>query len=180
MSLKLKMHPDWAFWKRDEFLAGIEPYDPADAKKYPSEGLLYDAFTEFYNNGTLQKAVAEKQEAAEIWEKIVKLSKQVSSSNPEDDDYIRISSLYGLYLYRIIASGWKVMALGFEGDKTGVYNKKSLRKSIAAYDKAWRDFNSLKQTEPTSATLYKPNAFIYVAPSYFGEKGMGFSVNKYR
>ena len=180
MSLDLKMHPDWAFWMRDEFLAGSEPYDPAEAKKYPSEGLLYDAFTEFYNNGTLQKAVAEKQESAEIWEKTVQLSRQVKSANPNDDSYIRVSSLYGLYLHRIIASGWQVMALGFEGDRTGVYNKKSLRNSIAAYDKAWRDFNRLKQTELTCATLYKPNAFIYVAPSYFGEKGMGFSVNKYR
>jgi hypothetical protein len=180
MSLDLKMHPDWAFWMRDEFLAGSEPYDPAEAKKYPSEGLLYDAFTEFYNNGTLQKAVAEKQEAAEIWKKIVQLSRQVKSANPNDDTYIRVSSLYGLYLHRIIASGWQVMALGFEGDRTGVYNKKALRKGIAAYDKAWKAFNRLKQTEPTCATLYKPNAFIYVAPSYFGEKGMGFSVNKYR
>lgn len=179
MSTDLKMHPDWAFWMRDEFLGGIEPYDPAEAKKYPSEGLLYDAFTEFYNNGTLWKAVDEKQEAVQIWEKIVSLSKQVNSANADDDAYIRVSSLYGLYLHRIIASGWQVMALGFEGDKTGVYNKKALRKSIKAYDQAWSAFNKLKQTEPACATLYKPNAFLYVAPAYFGEKGMGFSVNKY-
>ena len=180
MSRDLEIKPDWAFWMRDEFLAGIEPYDPAEAKKYPSEGLLYDAFTEFYKNGTLQKAVAEKQEAVEIWEKIVALSKQVKSIQSQDDAYIRVSSLYGLYLHRIIASGWQVMALGFEGDKSGCYNKSALQKSIKAYDKAWKAFKKLKQTEPTCATLYKPNAFIYVAPTYFAQKGMGFSVEKYR
>lgn len=180
MSLDLEIKPDWAFWMRDEFLAGIEPYDPAEAKKYPSEGLLYEAFTEFYKNGTLQKAVAEKQESALIWEKIVALSKKVKSNQSQDDAYIRVSSLYGLYLHRIIAAGWQVMALGFEGDKTGVYNKKAMQKSINAYDKARKAFNKLKQTESACATLYKPNAFIYVAPTYFGEKGMGFSVDKYR
>ena len=72
------------------------------------------------------------------------------------------------------------MALGFEGDKTGKYNKKAMQKSINAYDIAWKAFNKLKQTESACATLYKPNAFIYVAPTYFGEKGMGYSVEKYR
>ncbi|MBV5342700.1 hypothetical protein JZU68_03480, partial [bacterium] len=180
MSRDLEIKPDWAFWMRDEFLAGIEPYDPAEAKKYPSEGLLCETFTEFYKNSTLQKAVAEKQESALIWEKIVTLSKQVKSNQSKDDAYIRVSSLYGLYLHRIIASGWQIMALGFEGDKTGNYNKKAMQKSIKTYDKAWKAFNKLKQTEPSCATLYKPNAFIYVAPSYYAQKGMGFSVEKYR
>lgn len=180
MSRDLEIKPDWAFWMRDEFLAGIEPYDPTEAKKYPSEGLLYEAFTEFYKNSTLQKAVAEKQESALTWGKIVALSKKVKSNEPQDDAYIRVSSLYGLYLHRIIAAGWQVMALGFEGDKTGNYNKKAIQISIKTYYNAWKAFNKLKQTESSCATLYKPNAFIYVAPNYFGEKGMDFSVEKYR
>jgi len=180
MSAQLALKPDWAFWMRDEFLAGIEKPDASEAKKYPSEGLLYEEFSEFYKNGTLRKAVAEKQEAAQIWSSIVELSRLVKSKHAHDDAYIRISSLYGLYLHRIIAAGWQTMALGFEGDRTGKYDKKGIQTAIKAYDKAWLDFENLKKNEPSCATLYKPNAFIYVGPTYYAQKGMGYSIDKYR
>ncbi len=180
MSAKFPMKADWAFWMRDEFLSGSEPLDSLEAKKYPSEGILYEQFSEYYKKGVLKEAVAEKQESAQLWERIVALSRDVKSNQPKDDAYIRVSSLYGLYLHRIIAAGWEVMALGFEGDKTGVYNKAAIQKAINAYDSAWNDFQQLKHKEPPCATLYKPNAFIYTAPTYFYQKGMGYSVDKYR
>ena len=180
MSLILKLKPDWAFWMRDEFLSGIEKFDSLEAKKYPSEGILYEQFSEFYKAGTLSQALAEKQESAKIWAEIVELSKLVKSKHSKDDHYIRVSSLYGLYLHRIIAAGWEVMALGFEGDKTGQYNKLAIQKAIKAYDDAWSDFRNLKNQESACATLYKPNAFIFVGPTYFYQKGIGYSVDKYR
>ncbi len=180
MSASLSLKPDWAFWMRDEFLAGTEKPDSLEAKQFPSEGFLYDEFREFYKAGTLKKAVLEKQESAQIWDSIVKLSKLIQSNFPEDDRYIKVSSLYGLYLHRIIAAGWQVMALGFEGDKTGKYNKPAIKKAIVAYDKAWIDFKNLKKNEPSCASLYKPNAFIYIAPTYYSQKGIGFSIEKFR
>ena len=180
MSATLGLKPDWAFWMRDEFLAGIEKLDSLQVKKYPSEGFLYDEFSDFYNAGTLKKAVQEKMISVQIWDSIVTLSKLVKSNYPQDDNYIRISSLYGLYLHRIIAAGWQTMALGFEGDKTRKYNKNAIQKAIKTYDKAWLDFENLKKNQPSCATLYKPNAFIYVGPTYYAQKGMGYSVNKYR
>ncbi len=179
-SLSLKLKPDWAFWMRDEFLSGIEKYDSLEAKKYPSEGILCEEFSEFYAAGTLRKAVAEKQESAKIWSKIVELSKLVKSSHPEDDHYIKVSSLYGLYLHSVIAAGWQAMALGFEGDKTGKYNKAAIRKAIIEYDKAWFQLQNLKKKESSCATLYKPYAFIFVGPTYYDKKGMGYSIDKYR
>jgi hypothetical protein len=180
MSAKLALKPDWAFWMRDEFLAGIEKLDSLQAKKYPSEGFLYEEFSEFYKAGTLKIVVKEKQESAQIWDSIVTLSLLVKSKYPKDDAYIRVSSLYGLYLHRIIAAGWQTMALGFEGDRTGKYDKKAIQKAILSYDKAWVDFQNLKKNEPSCATLYKPNAFIYVGPKYYAKKGMGYSIDKYR
>ena len=180
MSAKLNLKPDWAFWMRDHFLAGIEKSDPKEAKQFPSEGFLYDEFSEFYKSGTLKTAVAEKQEAVQLWDSIVSLSKKIKSNNPADDNYIRVSSLYGLYLHQIIASGWQAMSLGFEGDQTGIYDKTAIRKAIKMYDKAWQDYENLKKTEPSCATLYKPYAFIFVGPVYYDQKGMAYSIDKYR
>jgi hypothetical protein len=180
MSASLTLKPDWAFWMRDEFLAGIEKTDPKEAKQFPSEGVLHEEFSEFYKAGTLKKAIQEKQKSVQLWDSIVNLSKLVQSKFPDDDRYIKVSSLYGLYLHRIIAAGWETMMLGFEGDQTGKYNKPAIKKAIAAYDKAWFDFNNLRKNEPSCATLYKPNAFIFVGPTYYAKKGMGFSVDKYR
>ena len=180
MSAKLSLKPDWAFWMRDHFLAGIEKPDMKEEKQFPSEGLLYDEFSEFYKAGTLKVAVEEKQEAVQLWELIASLSKLVKSTHPQDDNYIRISSLYGLYLHRIIAAGWKTMALGFEGDQTGNYDKPAIRKAINEYDKAWIDYENLKKTEPACATLYKPYSFIFVGPAYYNKKGMAYSIDKYR
>ena len=180
MSAKLTLKPDWAFWMRDHFLAGIEKPDTKEEKQFPSEGFLYDEFSEFYKTGTLKTAVAEKQEAVQFWDSIVSLSKLVKSTHPQDDKYIRVSSLYGLYLHRIIASGWQVMALGFEGDQTGRYNKPAIRNAIKEYDKSWIDYENLKKKEPSCASLYKPYAFIFIGPDYYSKKGMSNSVDKYR
>ena len=128
----------------------------------------------------LKTAVAEKQEAVQLWDSIVSLSQKIKSNNPADDRYIMVSSLYGLYLHRIIAAGWQAMALGFEGDQTGKYDKPAIKKAIETYDKAWIDFNNLKKNEPSCATLYKPYAFIFVGPTYYEQKGMAYSIDKYR
>jgi hypothetical protein len=165
---------------RDEFLAGIEPFDPLDTGKHSSEGLLYEMFSEYFEKGILKDAVSEKYESVKMWETIVLLSRKVKSGYPIDDAYIRVSSLYGLYLHRIIAAGWEVMALGFEGDKTGRLNKPAIKEAINAYDAAWINFEHLRERESACATLYKPNAFIYRAPDYYYKKGMSYSVEKYR
>jgi len=180
MSAKLTLKPDWAFWMRDHFLAGIEKPDPKEEKQFPSEGFLYDEFNEFYKLGTLKIAVEEKREAVQLWDSIVSLSKLVKSTHLQDDKYIRVSSMYGLYLHRILASGWQVMALGFEGDQTGKYDKPAIQKAINEYDKAWIDYENLKKKESSCATLYKPYAFIFIGPDYYSKKGLSYSVNKYR
>ena len=180
MSAKLTLKPDWAFWMRDHFLAGIEKNDPKEEKQFPSEGFLYDEFSKFYKDQTLKTAVAEKYEAVQFWDSIVSLSKLVKSTHLLDDKYIRVSSLYGLYLHRIIASGWQVMALGFEGDQTGKYDKHAIRKAINEYDKAWIDYENLKKKESSCASLYKPYAFIFIGPDYYARKGMAYSIDKYR
>ncbi|MCU7552565.1 hypothetical protein OCK74_25830 [Chitinophagaceae bacterium LB-8] len=167
----------WTWWMRDEFLAGIDPEGEGPA---PSEGVLYGAFSNYYQKGLLQKAVDEKFEAVEMWKKIVALSRNVSMTNKEDQTYVKVSSHYGLLLHQIIAEGWNIMAMGFEGDKTGVYNKEKIKVAIANYDRYWKLYEDLKKQNPSCATLYKPYAFVFIGPKYYKTKGMGASVDKYR
>ncbi len=178
-SANLPFEDEWVWWMRDEFLSGISPKDTT-SNIISSEGQLHLAFTQWYNKGLLQKAIDEKYEAVEIWKKISVLSDAILLKNKEDEHYIRTSSQYGLLLHQIIAEGWNIMALGFIGDRTGNYDKVSIASSIAKYDDYWKKYESLKQSYPDCASLYKPYAFIYIGPDYHKKKGMDASVNQYR
>jgi hypothetical protein len=177
-SVKLPFHNSWTWWMRDEFLSGVDPnYNP---DQFSSEGLLFKAFTQYYKDGTLDEAVKEKFEAVRLWKKMEKLSRGIRLKDREDQNYVQVSSEYGLLLHQIIAEGWKVMALGMQGDITGNYNAKEMRGAIARYDAYWARYQQFKINNPSSATLYKPYAFEFVAPVYHREKGMGASIDLYR
>ncbi|MFP5041037.1 hypothetical protein [Parasediminibacterium sp. JCM 36343] len=176
---KYHFEKDWVWWMRDEFLGGIDTAN-LPQKMFPSEGFLQQAFDWYYKNGLLDKVIEEKQENVGTWKQIVALSAKIEMPNKADKDYMKVSSKYGLLLHAIIADGWKVMALGYKGDKTGIYDKAKLAATIKKYDEDWKVYNKLKAENPACASLYKPFSFINVAPTYHGEQGMAQSVDKYR
>jgi len=177
-SVSLPFHHSWTWWMRDEFLSGTDPNVPP--KQFSSEGLLYKAFSQFYKDGQLGQAVKEKYEAIRYWEKIDSLSRLITIPNAADQEYIKVSSRYGLLLHKIIAEGWNIMAMGFEGDRTGTYDKKNIRESITRYDGYWKEYKTFGAASASAASLYKPYSFEFVAPAYHGDKGMGASVDFYR
>ena len=176
---KYYFEKDWVWWMRDEFLGGIDTAN-LPQKMFPSEGFLGQAYDWYYNNGLLDKVIEEKQEDVVLWKRIVALSNKIEMLNKADQDYIKVSSQYGLLLHTIIADGWKVMALGYKGDKTGTYDKAQLASTIKKYDQDWSKYNQLKATNLSCATLYKPYSFINVAPAYHDKQGMAASIDKYR
>jgi hypothetical protein len=178
-SVKMPFDSNMVFWMRDEFLSGIEPEAEVSARA-PSEGFLFDYFEKVYRLGLLDSAVMEKQEAVSLWQKIAALSAQVHMNNKQDETYLQVSATYGLLLHRIIAEGWKIMALGFVGDKTGVYDYQQMGAALIRYDAYWREYEQLPVKYPSCASLYKPVAFVYKGPAYHLEKGMSYSVEKYR
>lgn len=177
-SAKYPFKQDWIWWIRDHFLSGSDSL--ATTTKFPSEGYLYQVFATYYQQGLLDSAILEKQDAIALWQNIVSLSKQIKMTTKADEQYIKVSSQYGLLLQQIITQGWTVMALGFKGDKTGAYGTIALRLAIKKYDAAWQAFRVLKQANKNTATLYQPFAFAYIAPDYHQQQGMNASVNKYR
>ncbi|HTN36519.1 MAG TPA: hypothetical protein VL053_05560 [Arachidicoccus sp.] len=163
----LKWHKNWVWWTRDEFLSG-------------TDGNVGSIFKSLYADHLLDTAIREKLEAVSLWSEMVNLSGNVHLHRKADESYIRVSTRYGLLLHKIIAYGWQAMALGYEGDRTGRYNKAALSEAIRQYDQAWVDYRQLKKTAPACATLYKPYQFVYKAPDYHGQKGMAASIDKYR
>ena len=178
-SSKYYFDKDWVWWTRDEFLAGTDTAEVGQ-KLFPSEGFLNKAFEWYYQHKLLDSVIAEKQEAVKLWEKIVYLSKQIDMTNKADQDYVKVSSKYGLLLHKIVADGWSIMALGFVGDKTGSYDTKKMASLLNKYDEDWVNYNKLKADNPSCATLYKPFSFVNIAPSYHSKQGMGASVDRYR
>ena len=178
-SAKYFFDKDWVWWSRDEFLGGIDTFN-VPQKLFPSEGFLSQGFNWYYNHQLLDSVIQEKQEAVALWKQIVELSSKVVMTNKKDQDYIKLSSKYGFLLHSIIADGWKIMALGFVGDKTGTYDKKQLAIYLKKYDNDWKAYNELKANNSACATLYKPYAFINIAPTYHAQQGMAASVEKYR
>lgn len=167
-SAALKWDSKWVWWMRDQFLSGTDT------------GRLPDAFKKLYERGDLDKAIAEKYEAAEMWSQILKLARAIQMPNEKDKHFIVVSSNYGLLLHQIIAEGWNIMAMGYTGDQTGKYDKDKLAASISKYDQIWLQYNKLKKDNPDCASLYMPYNFEFKAPDYHGTAGMGASVDKYR
>ena len=175
-SAELPFERDWVWWMRDEFLGGTG----LDTSAFSSEAPLNEAFKKWYQMGLLQKAVDEKYGAVVMWDKIVTLSRKITMNDKADQNYLYVSSMYGLLLHKIIAEGWNIMALGYIGDQTGKYPKNAMAASIKKYDAFWIAYKKFKQDHPSCASLYKPYAFIFKAPDYHGKKGMGASVDSYR
>lgn len=177
-TVKLPFENKWVWWMRDHFLSGIDSVP--ESAIYTSEGSLYKAFEYWYERGMLDDAVSEKRASVAIWKKILRLSKDIGLRNVADQQYVQVSSRYGLLLHQIIAEGWDVMATGFIGDKTGKYNTARLKKSIASYDAAWINYKEFAAKNPSAASLYNEYAFVMKGPDYHLSQGMGKSVNKYR
>lgn len=168
------------WWIRDEFMGGIFPADSQINMNHERWGRLNQTFDGIIDKGLVDAMIAEKGQAAKIWQEIEDLSKAINGTNAQDIDYIKVSSSYGRIKYSIIHQAWVAMLKGYVGDKTGHYDIKTMRAAITQYDLLWQEFTALKEQHPQSATLYKPYAFIYEGPDYYGKYGMQHTIDRYR
>ncbi|BDD12369.1 hypothetical protein FUAX_48010 (plasmid) [Fulvitalea axinellae] len=154
------------WWLRDQFMGGNR---------------LVKELKKIHKEGNTEKVLAEKRECLAIWENIVSLSNKIKSDNEANDKFFKVSAVYGLIKYRIIAEGWTILLKGMEGDETGIYDKQAIAEAIRRYDQHWKDFAKLKEDNPDCPTIYTPYEFLYKKPHYqSGTKGMKFEVDRYR
>lgn len=121
------------------------------------------------------KYIAEKQQAVKLWEDIVSLSKQVDCKDEARTQFIKVSSLYGLYKYKVACYGWEIMLYGLKGERTGEFQKDKIIEALSKYDQTWKDWNALKAAYPlVCPSLYVENYGKNQVP------GLGASVDHFR
>ncbi|MFZ0035580.1 MAG: hypothetical protein WAK60_11420 [Sedimentisphaerales bacterium] len=96
----------------------------------------------------LNRLLAQKDEAVDMWEKIVSLADSIDFPDKETGQYIQVSCRYGLHLYRIYRCVFNLAALEKSDDKA------ASQKWFTEYDRAWNDYILLKQENSCCATLY--------------------------
>jgi hypothetical protein len=93
--------------------------------------------------------VEDQREAVRLWEQIVKLADEIHFPDAAVAEYVRVSSRYGLDLYRIYAAYIELNVVGIDGDRT------NLSRLLASYDQAWADYRKLAADHRAAcATLY--------------------------
>jgi hypothetical protein len=156
------------WWMRDHFLEG--------------NGKLKPFFNYVIKNNKVDEVIIEKKESVRIWKRMEELTKGIKMSDPEDEEYLRVSVSYGRFKYEIIEKAFTIMLLGYQGDQDGNYDKDRIRKAISEYDELWDEWKQFIKDHPSSATIYYPEAFKIDKNGVSGDKtrGLAATVDKYR
>jgi hypothetical protein len=128
---------------------------------------------DFIKKGLVEKALAEKHQAVEMWTRIEDLSKQIAFADPATRDFVVTSATYGRIKYAIIEQGWTILLYGRLGDTSGSFNRERISAAIAEYDRLWAEWKKLKAENPACSTLPKDRARS-------DRPGLGAAVEKYR
>lgn len=122
--LRSAAYPDDVFsmWVRDEYITF--PTLPKDGKK-------------------AAVIVAEKEEAAKMWDEIVELSKQIKFKDKSTGKVVLVTCEYGRQMYRIFNSLFQLSSID-----AGYSTSENTEKYIGQYDEAWKSLEALKNQYP--------------------------------
>jgi hypothetical protein len=111
-----------------------------------------------FNQDLLAAALREKAEAVALWGKIEKLAVEIAWPTGELGIFARISAQYGCLLFTIVYEGWRLLAAGHVGDRTGHYDREEIIEASENYLACWRKYQVLAAS-PLCASLYKARYF---------------------
>jgi hypothetical protein len=158
-------------WAREDLIGGVDQ--------------LRSTFERIIKDGKVEEALAEKAEAVAIWQRIEALAQQLVLPDEQTKEFIVTSATYGRISYAVFEQGWTVMLLGYVGDKSGEYERERIAKAIAAYDRLWEEWRTLKATNPSCPPIYRDTFIGWSYPDWGvvcheDRPGIGASVDKYR
>lgn len=133
-----------ACWMRDDRLGGREQ--------------LAIVLEFLYTNQLLNEALIEKEESVKLWDQIKKLADEINWKAFRQSEIIKTSIEYGRLLFNMIEQGWRVMCLGYQGEKTGRFESKEILRAVEKYHLFWTEFKKLSNS-PFCASLYEGNYF---------------------
>ncbi len=98
------------------------------------------------------RILAWRDQSVGLWREIVALADEIQFPDARTAEHVRVSSRYGLHLYRVYQSLWHLAALTPEGDRA------QIARWLAEYDSAWADFRALPAASELVASLYQEKA----------------------
>lgn len=98
------------------------------------------------------RVLAEKAWAVSEWKQIEALSRQVRLPNPEDQEFLEVSSSYGRIYFSIIQRIWTLQVLEYYNRDEG--NKQTTRQSLKQYHLLWAEWQKLERDHSCCATPY--------------------------
>ncbi len=106
-------------------------------------------------DGVVEQALREKHENLEKWYKIEELSKEIKLQNPEDQEFMEVSSTYGRIKYEIYEQVWIMELMLAEKEVNGKkIDRKKLSEAISIYDNKYAEWRKLKANHVCCPTLY--------------------------
>jgi hypothetical protein len=136
-----------AWWCRDQYLTAIN-------------------LTQVVSAGIMEKVLAEKKINTAIWYKMEQLSKEIKLPNPDDQEFLRVSTTYGRIKYEVIEMIWQMQIMLAE-NKTGKHiDKEEIKKALSLYDQKWKEWEQLKKQHPSCPTLYSDDIAVNCGPPF--------------
>jgi hypothetical protein len=152
-----------ALWMRDDRLGGSEQLAPV---------------LDFLGtHGLFEEALAEKDQAVEIWHQISKLAAEISWPDEALGNHVLASTDHGLRLFDWIRHDWHVMVRGWQAGHGDTAAKSLLMEAIGACDDARSDYHKLAQT-PACASLFQGRYFSL--PGQPDVPGLDATIDSYR
>jgi hypothetical protein len=152
-----------ACWMRDDRLGGREQ--------------LAEVLEYLYANQLFTEALNEKNETVKIWDEIKKLGDEIDWKDENQREIITTSIEYGRLLFNIVGQGWRVMCLGFEGEKTGEFEREKIVEAVEKYDSFWLEYKKLADL-PFCASLYQ--GIYFNLPDTPEVKGLDETIEFYK
>lgn len=160
-------------------LGGLTQLAPAPGVCHANVATHCEVFPYLYNNSLLPTALDEKATAANLYAQLN--STVVSAILPHVPDpataaVLRGSLEAGVLVSRAVLLGWTIMAEGYSGDRSGVYNRTAIAAAIHEYDATWVSYRQLPSRYPGLGIM----SDAHWSHASTGVPGMGASVDRYR
>ena len=121
-------------WMRDDVIGGLNQ--------------LTGGFLTLKESGMVDAALKEKKESVLLWEEILRLSSLITHHDDSLTEFIKISCLYGLRLFKVIDKGWQLLIR--RNDHETISSDE-----IQSFEEIWGDYQNLNIEYPNCPSLYR-------------------------
>lgn len=128
-------------------------------------------------NNLSAEALAEKTEAVQLWTEITSLAQDIHWTSESTREFVKVSSLYGLRLFKIIEQGWRILIAGRRFETYPEDNTEDLAVALTHYAECWEEYRSLAES-PLCPSLYEGRYFSL--PGSTPELGLDETAEYYR